>query len=369
MRLHRPIGRLVARGTRKHLNRRPSIELIESRLLMATGFVQGFDLDASNTPIPGATVKLENTSTSQIITTTTDASGYYAFNGVAPGTYDVTETSPGYTTSGVSINTTINPAVAIGGNTGIQVTVEDLSQQSLGLTWSIVPYSYKGANIYIDSPFQTPNAQIYDGQPAGQSDPSLTGSLGNITTFYSLCTDLIGTINIPSSSNPDTFQVQPSLSPSTASPSATNIGEIDYLYNTFGQDLQTASPGESTNGAALQLAVWALEYNATGTLNGTNFQVLSTTNQTIVNQADAYLADAAGQSEDAYFLNVTQTGNGGGQAMISTDLLNFTNKLQGQPAINTVASESNGGVVGVSSLSDVAMLSGGDALAGRLISR
>lgn len=131
MKLHQRIGRSVARRSRKLQNCLPSLEMAEPRVLMATGFVQGFALTSSHAPIQGETIQLENVSTSQSITTTTNALGYYAFNSVPTGTYDVTETAGGYTATGVNIQTTVNAATALG-TTGIQVTVENVASESIG---------------------------------------------------------------------------------------------------------------------------------------------------------------------------------------------------------------------------------------------
>src|SRR5262245_32698882 len=106
---------------------RLSLEAFEPRQLLSTGFVQGLVRDSSNNPIGGATIQLLTTSNTLVAQTTTNSDGYYAFNNVTPGTYNLTETAPNYsTTVGASdIQTTINPASAINGNTAIQVTVLD----------------------------------------------------------------------------------------------------------------------------------------------------------------------------------------------------------------------------------------------------
>lgn len=53
--------------------------------------------DLGDTPIPGVTITLQDSSGRVVATTTTDGSGNYAFNGVPPGNYTVIETNkPGY---------------------------------------------------------------------------------------------------------------------------------------------------------------------------------------------------------------------------------------------------------------------------------
>ena len=201
---------------------------------------------------------------------------------------------------------------------------------------------------------------------------TLSGNQGNVTSILSLCTDLIEGIDIP---------LPPRALPRSrprACPrhvrglrAQTNIGEIGYLYNTYGQSLQGATPAaQAINGAAVKLALWALLYNDVAyptsvngdpsVTNGQNFQVLSSTNPAIVSQADSYLASAAANSpEDAYILNVAKGTSRGGQAMISTDLLNFTNAQLFQPSINTAATVSTPATVGIASLQDEATVSGG----------
>ncbi len=115
----------------------------------------------------------------------------------------------------------------------------------------------------------------------------------------------------------------------------------------------------------------ALEYNSTAVLNGSNFQVDSPTPQSLIDAANAYITaavanEALGQGEDAYFLNVTPASQLDAQAMISTDMLSFTDVKASNPILTTAASETAGGVVGASYLSDVATLAGGSAPGGTI---
>ena len=113
------------------------------------------------------------------------------------------------------------------------------------------------------------------------------------------------------------FTVQPSLTSNTTTLStlpsySTNLGEIGYLYNTYGTTLLPGGQTYSTDGAALQLALWALEYNQMPTSGAMTladpnspFQVnTSDTDTAIITAANNYLSDAYGNSEDAYFLNL-----------------------------------------------------------------
>ena len=306
-------------------------------------------LSNSSVPISTATVTLYNAGNVSIGTATTNSVGYYAFNNVAPGTYTLTETAPGYSTSvtGADIQTTVNAATAINGNTAIKVTVENLSQVTsrFGIEWSAEPYSYLWQTSSLNS--------VGESGPVGQFTLELSSNDGNITgsadAIYAPCTDLIDGISPPT---PVNFTVQPSLTPSTATDTATTLGEIGYLYNTYGEFLQPGGAGESVNGAALQLAMWALEYNNTPNLNVNNASSLPfvvgaapNTAQNIINAANAYLTDVAGQSEDAYFLNETSgsTQGRGSQGMMSTDFLSFTNPPV--PAVATTIKDVNNNAI------------------------
>ena len=380
MRLQNRIGRMFERRNRRVRNCRPSMETIEARVLLATGFVQGFVLNNVNAPLVGATVQLENTSDHSISTTSTDSTGYYAFNGVAPGVYDVTETATGFATNGVNIQTTINPASAINSNTGIQVTVEDLStlpEISTQYTANAVTNLSDGNYFLQASSYNAAgDNHLTDPNLIGGFELTLSGPAGTtVSEITSYCSDLTQDIGPP----PVTFFAQPSLTPSsTTQPGlATNIGELAYLYNTYGQfinplpDPSNNGFGDSINSAGLQLALWALEYNANPvtSLSSPNspFEVDTTaTAAEIVSSANSYLAVAMGKSQDVYFLNGVGSTGGGDQGMLSTDLLSFTNKLAVQPTLTTVASATAGGVVGTADLSDAATLSGGDSPTGTI---
>ena len=368
------------RGRREQLFRaKPAIESFEPRLLLATGFVQGFAVDNSNAPIPGATITLINPGNNTVVATaTTNADGYYGFNGVAPGTYDVSETAPGYAPvlNSSDIQTTINPASLIAGNSEFQVTVLDLSQvtESIGVTWT--------SGFSGDYVVEALNASSYNvagaadnenGQYEGSLALALKSNQGDITHVGSFCTDLMQGVDQNSP-----YTTQPSLTPNTTTltslPSyATNLGELGYLYNTYGRTAPVGQTFTSTTNAGLQLAIWALEYNqmpATGPMTLANpdspFVVSMSASNPIVVAANADLAAAYGKSEDAYFLNLntpTENINGAnnGQGMVSTDLLTFSNILQPKvtPAITTSANPT-GEMVGGSSLTDTADLTGGN---------
>ncbi len=257
MKLQKQIGRSVSRRNRKVLSRRPSVESFEPRVLMSNapvGFVQGYVTGANN-----AQVELENPSNNAVIqSTVTDSTGYFQFNNVPAGdgvttfsaTYNVVVAQTGYATTGVNYSTTVDQAAPLANNAGIQVTVEDLAKQSYNVNWNLEPYTYQSPNLTFTSSFQSPTTQTFN-QPAGQLGVTLSGNAGNTNTILSLCSDLIGDISFP-----DQFVAQPSLSPPHVTPSPTALGEMAYLYNTYGQTLDSATPGAADNGAALQMALW-----------------------------------------------------------------------------------------------------------------
>ena len=370
MALQNRLDRQASQRRARLRKRQPSLELCEQRLLMASGagFIQGFVLDNTNNPISSATVELwDNTGNRQsgdlLATSTTDSSGYYNFDSyalVAGTTYQITESATGYSASVGSgdIQTTIDPACAIDGGTAIRVTAENLSTQSIGVTWTGDSYTLAYPTVLFNSTLQTPNSRTF-GTDAG-SLTFVTGNAGTTSDIESFCSDLVDTIYGPPSG---AFLVEPGLTSDSTSLTS-NIGEIGYLYNTFGTSPQGGSPGndESINGAGLQLAIWALEYNQTGNLNDTNFAVEPPTASSIIAAANAYLADAAGHSQDVYFLNVTEFGSTGGQGMLSTDLLDFTNTAVVVPASPTISTNAGGTVVLGSGgdLTDSATLSGGN---------
>ena len=115
------------------------------------------------------------------------------------------------------------------------------------------------------------------------------------------------------------------------------------------------------------MAIWALEYNQSGTLNDNDadsslpFAVNDAlTGADVVAAADAYLAAASDQSEDAYFFNMPSpsNGSGNGQGMLGTDLLNFAEsaQIQSVPEISTTATPTAASVG--SSIADTATVTG-----------
>ncbi len=354
--------------------------------MLSVGFIQGIVQDNSSPTkvLQGATVALYTTGGTLVTQsgltnpTMTDANGYYAFNNIPAGTYNVIESATDYITSvpAGSIQTTINPASVYNTNE-IQVTVENLSSLSFSLHYTGNPYTEQDAAVelnattYNQSQMSSGKSITSNGDATGQNDVTLSGNPGNVKSFITVCSDLLHGVTVGSQ-----YAVQPELVPDPTYNTSlrTYDGELAYLYNQYAMVTQSGAPGNNTaiNGAALQLAIWALEYNPDGSLNIDNansadgFVVFDSkssatnpTSQAIINAANSYLTLAANQSEDVYFLSVNQSpGPNKGQGMLSTDLLNFTDTPKASPAVNTVA----GGTVIIGSgtkLTDTAVLSGG----------
>ena len=94
------------------------------------GTVVGVVNDESNAAVPGAEVKLTDTSTNVAQTTVSNADGRYAFSSVTPGAYNISFSKQGFTTYQVNSQTvqlgvvlTINATMKVGStSTTVQVT-------------------------------------------------------------------------------------------------------------------------------------------------------------------------------------------------------------------------------------------------------
>ena len=138
---------------RRQLTKRVlAMEPLEQRTLLSLGFLQGFALLPGDTPQVGATITLHPVSlVGSDATTTTNTDGYYQFQNVAPGTYQLSESATGYTTTGVTIDSTINSGTPINSNTAIQVTVVDPSSQTIGITKNVDPYTLSSAIFVLNA--------------------------------------------------------------------------------------------------------------------------------------------------------------------------------------------------------------------------
>ncbi len=171
-----------------------------------------------------------------------------------------------------------------------------------------------------------------------------------------------------------------------------NGGEIAYLDNHYGLPgvTPTSFPAVTTTLsssltppgtiqsyplsnllAAVQIAIWDLEYNngaATGLFNLTGFDPYHTSATDLAEIQDAaavLVNDASGKSEQVAILNATSgnqslptTSNPGTQSVLAASTFDFFNKLLASPTINTMQQPASA-TVG-SSIADKATVSGGN---------
>src|SRR5262245_38618415 len=201
------VSRRVRPGSRPW---RVAVELLASRRLLATGFLQGYAYDDANgnntfdlgeSPKVGITITLLNTDTSAGASTTTNADGYYRFNNLVPGHYRVSESSPSGQNANADIGTVVNPATAVDTASGqaIAVTVLDPSTQEITVTRNPDPYPSASAYFILNAsannaigPFNQMTGT--NGDTVHQYDHSLAGNQGNVHRIYSNCSDLLNGI-------------------------------------------------------------------------------------------------------------------------------------------------------------------------------
>ena len=106
-----------------------------------TGTVVGNVTDPSGAVVSGANVTLSNTSTKTARTQPTNQAGRYIFVDVDPGTYDLTISKQGFSTSktqatvNVGNATTVNMALQVGGsNVVVEVTAAGTELQTMNAT-------------------------------------------------------------------------------------------------------------------------------------------------------------------------------------------------------------------------------------------
>src|SRR6185437_15821878 len=87
----------------------------------SAGALVGTVTDASGAAIPGAKLELKNTATNLVQSQRSNASGAYTFSGIAPGTYTLTVSAPGFQSrvvTGLAIEVnksfTVNPRLVVG---------------------------------------------------------------------------------------------------------------------------------------------------------------------------------------------------------------------------------------------------------------
>jgi fibro-slime domain-containing protein/RHS repeat-associated protein len=338
----RPVARLRSLQSRRaRLALQPRLQPLEERQMLAAGlFLQGtsyVDLDAdghldvSEPYLPGATVSLFAADGRTLLgQDVTDAFGAYRFDdsnvlggNLQSGTYRLGQTPPDrYTSIGAQAHSTLNPATVLAADT-IEVTLRDPAGLSLSLNSS-------GAGQAATLTVQGSNRTSFAGQLY------ITASSGAVpsTSFQSHCVDILHHVGWG-----DNFQVMPRPAETGL---GTHGGRMAYLYNHYG----TVALSE-VQAAGLQLALWELQLDMTVNLDSGTFVVASATAGARA-AAEAYLAESAGRSESAVYLDATMGGQSvpetGRQGMIASSSFDFSNIGLGSLAGSVYFDQGNDGV-------------------------
>ncbi len=335
-------NKLILRRRAEHSKRRRVRLVLESleerRVLSNDGFLQGYafvdvnsdnKLDSGDVRKVNSQIELRSADGSMLITALsspnpaiTDADGYYRFDGLAPGTYQIKEIAPpGFASVGTQISTSLSSASQVNAST-IQVTLADPTnlpgvrvQKQVAIPGANSTYTLAGApfNAFtvIPDPF---NAHQFEFKL------SLDNGATYGSSFYTFCVDLYH-------ANPGTFAVNTGIVPvGLGSPVTTNLGRIGYLYNEFGTKLLPAAQA-----TGLQLAMYELLYDNVPNFSNGNFVLItSTTDAAAVTAANSFLSQSAGKDQRAIFLNVPLSvpgGTSGTQSQLTTELFNFSNNI------------------------------------------
>jgi hypothetical protein len=105
-------------------------------LLAQTSFtsVRGTVTDASGALIPNAQVQLRNVATNAELNGAADSSGLYQFPQLAPGTYTVTVTAPGFGAATKQAQLLVNQPATINFKLGVQAS------QTINVSAEVEPY-------------------------------------------------------------------------------------------------------------------------------------------------------------------------------------------------------------------------------------
>ena len=332
---HQPRSRLLA------------IEPLENRQLLTAGvFLQGTAF-AGSAYLPGATVKLfDSTGTTLLGTATTDASGQYLFDdahnvtsgNLQPGTYILKETPPAaYALTGAHYLADVDSA-SVDASYAITVTIGDPNLP----TW-MATFNYSEFNSLNHGENVASSIYSHSEVGAGQVPIRLSPPLPSSQQLLTYCTDLFDDF---SATNNQTYPVLAGTAPAGPVPTY-HAGEIAYLYNHYGKEAfpsTTTIGSQSVTGidqyAGLALAIWELEYDQTPALGSGNFVVTSTTFPGAKAAANNFLSLAAGKSETALFLNMptypTSPTTTHCQGFVLSRSFDFDNTFQPQPAIAIV---------------------------------
>lgn len=124
-----------------------------------------------------------------------NASGSYAFSGLANGTYTVTPSNTGYTLSPASTNVTINAADV----PGVNFTATAQQAHSVALSWTASTSTVSGYNIYRSTTNGSGYLKINAAMVAALT--YLDNTIQSGTTYYYVTTAVDGSGNESTNSN------------------------------------------------------------------------------------------------------------------------------------------------------------------------
>jgi hypothetical protein len=183
-----------------------------------TGGLRGTITDSAGAVVPGATVSLVNDATNQKLATTTDANGTYGFSLLAPGTYRIDFSAPGFKTSQLPtlmVNVSEVPVVDATLEAG---AAEDriacqcrVSQAATSSTGTLV-----SSQTITAVPLTTRNTtQVVSMSSGSAADVNNAGLLGTGTP----------TVNVNGNTTPNTYTVDGTATP-RAVPNPDTISEF-----------------------------------------------------------------------------------------------------------------------------------------------
>lgn len=325
-------GRSPARGNR---NRRVTLaaEILEGRQLLSTApFVQGTvyqDVNADTVPDAGdvfqagVTVKVfDATGTTLLAQGLTDANGHYFIQSanLVPGqTYRVTEVPPsGFAAFSPQPFTQIDSNAILSPSTA-QITFAPASST---LTYTSLGFGEIGwVSVYGGN----------DLEYIGQLNVAVTpNAAGGTSTFTSNC--MLPQISIGANS-PYAVSVM-STDTTNLGP---NAGAIAYLYNHYG-----TQPDTTVHAAAVQLALWELEFDTAVDFSAGNFKLLDV-DPNAAALAQTLAAEAQAHPETAVLLDAyTAAGVANGQSMLATRNIDFVNIPGAPPPTGTLSTATIG---------------------------
>jgi SdrD B-like domain len=331
-----------------HCKLAPMIEVVEKRQLLdgGIGTIAGtvfFDsngdnqIDAADAYLPGATVQLYKAgSATPLATAVSDASGGYAFHGLAAGTYTITEVATtNQAVSGNRIRSDLVKATSVDAST-IEVTLTDSTKVVVNYG-GVVGTQYLALNKVV-------NGHASQGA-VGALGISIGSAAGATDLALSFSADCLDDLHQLSFAGGESFQVTPrsitELTNGTSTISADHAGRIAYLFNHYGSASLT-----NIQAAGLQLAIWELIYDnrPTADFGSGNFQStgpILPSEQGLFDQATSLFNESAGKCEAGVFLSASSTlgtpppGGDGYQSMVVRGSFDFLNRASGTGGTHT----------------------------------